>query len=114
HSILTLPADNCRYSNAVNADHVRLRRYNYGFERLHHPSRHLSVAAAMDTEMVDRRGDFELGEEDIGHPWIEMLAGMDHHFLEVFARGDSPAHRHGLDELGSRTDHGENLAMAHV
>src|SRR3954447_3985258 len=66
-----------------------------------HAAGHLPVAATVDVEIDPRSGDPELIEEYARHSRVEMLTGMQQHFLDVVARRNCARNRRDLYELWS-------------
>ena len=51
----------------------------------------------------------ELLEEDVRHVSVEVLAGVDDDFFDVFARLNHAADRRGFDELRAGAKDGEEF-----
>src|SRR5262245_26969874 len=58
--------------------------------------------------------DSQVLEKDVRHFAVEVLASMDHHLFKPIGGCNGTTHRRSLDELRTRTDHSENLAMRHA
>ena len=66
-----------------------------------------AVRSAADVQMMIRRGDAELLEEDVRHPVIVVLAGVHQHFREAAAQ--RRAERRRFDELRARSEDGQEF-----
>ena len=99
----------CGIGIAVDDHPVRLFRKQHRLDRDQHSPGHLAMAAAIDIELVRRRRNIQFPEKHVRHVVVEVLTGMDHHFLETVGVTDGAAYCSCLDELRARTDNGENL-----
>ena len=103
-----------RVGVAVGQHEVRPALEHRGLERLQHARRLAAVAARADAEIEVGLRDAELGEEDVGHRRVVVLAGVHDEVLDARAAGvrggDRAADRRELHELRARADH---LHQAH-
>jgi hypothetical protein len=76
---------------AVDQHPVRLLLLDQCFDTLEHATGHGAMAQAVNTEVVVRARDVKLFEENIGHPLVEMLAGVNDDFVDIVARADDAA-----------------------
>ena len=79
-----------------------------GFELFQHSAGHRAMPDAIDVEIVRRRGNIQLVEENIRHIRIEMLPGVNQDLADML-RCESVADRCGLDELWPRADDSQYL-----
>ena len=73
-----------------------------------HPAGLHAVATRADGQLDVGRRDRQVGEEDLRHPGVVVLTGVDDH-VRVSGLGERRRDRRQLDELGPCTDHAHHL-----
>jgi hypothetical protein len=69
------------------------------------------VRAGTDGQVGDRLGETEVGEEDVRHQRVVVLAGV-HDALPHARLGERAHHRGGLHEVGTRAEHVQDEGIA--
>ena len=92
-----------RVGVAVDKNRPRLLGQHDLLELLEHTARHGALAETVDAEIVGRRRDRELGEEQSRHRIVEMLPGVDKDLVQA-GGSQGAAHRRSLDKLRARAN----------
>ena len=91
-AIVELTSPTTTTASGLLLEHDRL-------EPLHHLGRLDGVAARADPEVDVRPGDLQLLEEQLRHPLVVVLAGVDEVGLDAGAAADLPHQRGDLHEV---------------
>ena len=104
-------ASQSRVGVPIDQHPVRLFFEKNLLHRLQHAAGHGAVLSAGYLQVVFRVGDIQLVEEHLGHVFIVVLAGMNQDFNDPVGEFVAYAPGNGcrLDELGPRTNNGNDL-----
>ena len=104
-------AGQSRVGVTVDQHPVRLFFEENLLHRLQHAPGHGAVLSAGYLQVVFRVGNVQLFEEDLGHVFIVMLAGMNQNFSNPVGKlvANDTGNGRSLDELGPRADDGDDL-----
>ena len=93
---------------AVHEDGRRIFLDDDVFQGAEHLPCHRGMSAAVNTKIVFRVLDSELGKKHVRHVPVKVLSGVDQHLFDLSVVAQRARKREGLDELRPRTHHRNN------
>ena len=98
----------------IDEDEIGLEFEQDWFERDHHCGGLLGMRAGADAQVAIGLRHFQLLKKYVGHGGIVVLTGVDQSLADAGVRGQSAQHGGGFHEIGTGTNHVEDVHAVSV